>query len=47
MHVALEEDDALPLRSVGARARFEWTWLAVPAILIFGVGVYLLVQSER
>jgi hypothetical protein len=47
VQVAVEEDDAIPLHGPVQRFRFDWTWLVVPALLVFAVGVYLLVDSER
>lgn len=47
VQVALEEDDTSAVQAVRPGFRFDWTWLVVPALIIFAVGVYLLVQSER
>lgn len=47
VQIAVEEDDAAPLHGPAPRFRFDWTWLVVPALLVFAVGVYLLVDSER
>ena len=47
VHVAIEEDDAAPLTLPAPGPRFNWTWLVVPALLLFAVGVVLLVRSER
>lgn len=47
VQIAVEEDDAGPLHAPARRFRFDWTWFVLPALLIFAVGVYLLVDSER
>lgn len=47
VHVAVEEDDVVVSHSPGSRLSFSWTWLVVPALVVFAVGVYLLVDSER
>ena len=47
VQVALEEDDTATANAARRDYRFGWSWVVVPALVLFAVGVYLLVQSER